>query len=108
MFRALKTLGFAVTAAEILPNDFRSNIPDGALAAHAYLVAVGVAEISAVIVRVVMGPQSRCAFRCAAILQGDGMGFVYAVAVRGQESNHMAITWRLLGGVEILYADMEV
>src|SRR5664279_5356187 len=71
---------------------FRGRSPLGRVAGHAQFVVVGVAEIGAVIVLVILGTQARRPFAGAALGKRGLVGLVYKRSTGGQEGDHLAVS----------------
>src|SRR4051812_7999645 len=55
------------------------------------LIALCVTEVRAIVVGVVLRPQTRCTLRCAAVGDGDTVSLVNRGASRREECNHLTI-----------------
>ena len=62
------------------------------MTSYAELVAVGVSEVHAVVVLVVLGSQAGCTFRRAAVCECHGVGLVNEGSAPGKESNHLTVS----------------
>jgi hypothetical protein len=79
---------------------FSMSVTVGCVAAHAEFVSVRIAEVGAIVVRVVVGPEARRAVAGAAVGQRGGVRAVHGGAVGGQQRHHLAVADRGCMAVE--------
>jgi hypothetical protein len=74
------------------PMGLALNLDRWQVACHTNLVPIGVSEVRAVVVLVVLGPQTRLPLRCAAICESNTEYFVHRCTALCEKGNHIAVT----------------
>jgi hypothetical protein len=63
------------------------------MTSNAELVSIGVPEVGAIVVLVILRPQARRSFRCASVGERDCDGCIYKRPAFREECDHLTVAW---------------
>ena len=79
----------------------------GVVACDAELVSVRIPDVGAKVMLVILGPETRCALRCAAVRERHFVRLANGLSVVGGEGDHLTVSWIMrLAIVRVAYDEV--